>query len=131
MSVFQLPERNSTVSYKKPSRKTTTKAIFCLFGNLRREMTGMGNASTAKSSTIFTAVTLNQYVLVLRHFPDIIGRQTFLTGLQKKMEAPTPHPTDGMRATNRSHVSRRIVRVGKMRRYCVRIEALVTWMRTT
>lgn len=80
---------------------------------------------------MFTADTLNQYVLVLMHFPGTIGRQIFLTGLQKKMEANTPHSTEGTRAANRSHVSRRMVRVGKMRRYWVKIEALVTWMRTT
>jgi hypothetical protein len=80
-------------------------------------MTGIGNANTAKSSTIFTAVTLTQYVLVLRHLPGVIGRHTFLTGSQMKMEAKTPQSTEGTSAAKRSHVSRRIVRVGKMRKY--------------
>lgn len=117
--------------YKKPSKKTPTSAIFCLRGNFRREMTGIGNASTAKSRTILTLVTLNQYVLVPRQWPGVIGRQTFLTGLQMKMEANTPQKSDGSRVAKRSHVRRRIVRVGKIRRYCVRMDALVTWIRTT
>lgn len=110
-------------TYNPPKANITISASFCLLGISIAIKAGIGIIRIARSVLICILAFENHRPGLLKQNPGRVGFQNLATGMQVK-KALTTHQVPYMpRIVIITQQTMRIRRVGKTRKYCMRMEA--------
>lgn len=98
-------------------------AIFCLFGMSMAIKAGIGIIRIARSVVMCILAFENHRPGLLKQKPGRVGFQNLATGIQVKKALTTHHVPYTPKIVIITQQTMRIRRVGKTRKYCMRMDA--------
>jgi len=118
--------RRRETTYKTPTPKTKSNRSFWRAGSCRERMTGMGMTKRTMSVTTLTPAMIYHTVSKFRQWPGTAGFQKDSTGLQTRGNMMQSAIPQAPRAKRKPRMIFRWMAWKKIRRYCRRMDVLVS-----